>query len=812
MAEPRTAVRAPFDPPAAPREAAAARPHESPAQARDLWPLAVAILLLAVVLRTVALERLPLFVDETTHIFRARWVLDGDVFNALRDQKWLYTVVLAAFTPTGPESVWIARVVSALSSVVTVAGAIALGRQLTGLAGSRTAAQRVGLTAGLIYAVLPMAVFHERQALVDPLLGAFVALATLGMVRLARRPSWVWALFLWGTLAGAYLTKASALPWLALPFIAAMLFAHPKDRRRALGFAGGAVALTIGLVWAILQVARAHQDGVWDSHQIAASNTLLSNLSSPETQAILIQNLRDGLDAMLRYVGVIPLGFALLGAVWAIRGEHRRALLFLAFPAVAFLGVPIVLRPVTVRGYMPPRYFLPNALPLAVLAALSLDILVQRLWNGHRQHARWTMGLALVGVLLPSLWFADVLIRTPSQAFFTRVDRDQYLNLYHQDATQDIAGELREVWKAADGADLDVLATDEELRALGAYLGPRVGETKLLDRTDENAHTLAGWLVDDDLVYVVQPQILAEIFGPRDDTLTETYGTYGTLNLARVTGTQDELATEIYDLLAQDPALTGADADATAAELAADSETGRVIVFPGNHAAGLEDAQGVDLALADPRTWPVQEEQAGVMLGTLLPAADNAVVDVVTINEDRTDPANAFGLALQHTLYRTGLASWHGLFHRQRFVTGPADPTLRRRQSQFGGVVQLAGARIVDEEASPGSAVRIAVAWRATAPPDQPLNVFVHAIGVDGQLQAQHDSVPGGGLLPISSWEPGRLVADRFAIPLPEEIPPGEYEVRIGIYNPNTGQRLAVTGSDAIGVDYAVLGSFTVTE
>ena len=56
----------------------------------------------------------------------------------------------------------------------------------------------------------------------------------------------------------------------------------------------------------------------------------------------------------------------------------------------------------------------------------------------------------------------------------------------------------------------------------------------------------------------------------------------------------------------------------------------------------------------------------------------------------------------------------------------------------------------------------------------------------------------------------GQIVTDRFSLPLPEDLPPGDYRVRIGVYSAESGQRLPVTATGAlsaelIGPDYVML-------
>lgn len=94
-----------------------------------------------------------------------------------------------------------------------------------------------------------------------------------------------------------------------------------------------------------------------------------------------------------------------------------------------------------------------------------------------------------------------------------------------------------------------------------------------------------------------------------------------------------------------------------------------------------------------------------------------------------------------------------------------------------------------------GETVSVTLTWRATGTPDADYTVFVHLVGEDGKLIAQHDDFPAAGAYPTSWWLPGDVLQDRHVLS-PEEIPQTPMYVRVGLYERETGQRLPVYTAD----------------
>lgn len=99
-----------------------------------------------------------------------------------------------------------------------------------------------------------------------------------------------------------------------------------------------------------------------------------------------------------------------------------------------------------------------------------------------------------------------------------------------------------------------------------------------------------------------------------------------------------------------------------------------------------------------------------------------------------------------------------------------------------------------------GAVLPVALTWLAEAPVRTDYKVFVHALAPDGQLVAQHDAMPLNDLRPMTQWRAGEPVYDPHGLALPPTYR-GALTVVIGLYDPNTGERLRTrSGADALAL------------
>lgn len=99
------------------------------------------------------------------------------------------------------------------------------------------------------------------------------------------------------------------------------------------------------------------------------------------------------------------------------------------------------------------------------------------------------------------------------------------------------------------------------------------------------------------------------------------------------------------------------------------------------------------------------------------------------------------------------------------------------------GFVRLEAAAVTP--ARPGETAVVALTWLAAGAPE-PVTAFVHLVGPDGRLIAQHDGPLAGPYTPAARWLPGELLPDEHPIPLPPDLTPGSYLLKAGLYRPGS--------------------------
>lgn len=105
----------------------------------------------------------------------------------------------------------------------------------------------------------------------------------------------------------------------------------------------------------------------------------------------------------------------------------------------------------------------------------------------------------------------------------------------------------------------------------------------------------------------------------------------------------------------------------------------------------------------------------------------------------------------------------------------------------FGNEIALVGYDLAQTSAS----LELSLFWHALQSPTQSYKMFVHIVDeASGQVVAQQDYVPQNWQYPTNFWQAGEYITDHLSFDL-TAVPSGNYHVQVGIYQPDTGNRLS---------------------
>lgn len=91
---------------------------------------------------------------------------------------------------------------------------------------------------------------------------------------------------------------------------------------------------------------------------------------------------------------------------------------------------------------------------------------------------------------------------------------------------------------------------------------------------------------------------------------------------------------------------------------------------------------------------------------------------------------------------------------------------------------------------SAGEIVPLRFTFQALRPVQGNYKIFIHLVDAQGRVIAQRDYTPVEGIRPTNLWEPKEWIYDQPGILIPPGTPPGTYALWMGMYDPQTGDRL----------------------
>ena len=114
-------------------------------------------------------------------------------------------------------------------------------------------------------------------------------------------------------------------------------------------------------------------------------------------------------------------------------------------------------------------------------------------------------------------------------------------------------------------------------------------------------------------------------------------------------------------------------------------------------------------------------------------------------------------------------------------------------------LAELVGATFAPPLVTPGDSTRVVLVFRAIKPATDDWQVFVHVEDAEGRgdrLNADH-----AFRQPTSSWRPGQIVQDEFALTLPPGFKARAVNVYVGLWLPSNNARMKVRNPEVVRTD-----------
>jgi hypothetical protein len=205
-----------------------------------------------------------------------------------------------------------------------------------------------------------------------------------------------------------------------------------------------------------------------------------------------------------------------------------------------------------------------------------------------------------------------------------------------------------------------------------------------------------------------------------------------------------------------------------------------------------------------PRRRPLDEMET---LAELQAIADNASkIYAVYWATQQADPSGLIESWLDTHLFKA-TDQWYGNVRLVSYASPHASAKLPLTpvDYQLGPHIRLIGSALSTSQITPGDILQVALSWETDAPfrPAENYTVFTQVLDQASHLVGQRDALP---LTPAPEWPVNEPMADAHGIFIEPGTPPGSYRLIVGLYDSQTGQRLAVQG----GQDFVELGQVEV--
>ena len=145
--------------------------------------------------------------------------------------------------------------------------------------------------------------------------------------------------------------------------------------------------------------------------------------------------------------------------------------------------------------------------------------------------------------------------------------------------------------------------------------------------------------------------------------------------------------------------------------------------------------------------------------------------------------------------YHTVVSEWANPHTRLYLFSAPDDLVKAETGANFGDRLRLVGSALNREPVrADGGIVNADLQWQLVSDLQEPYYVGLRLTDDSNYTWAQRSAEPWAGLKPFSTWPIGEVIHDTQGLLLPADIPPGQYQVKAGVYRRSDGRGLDIIG------------------
>jgi hypothetical protein len=114
----------------------------------------------------------------------------------------------------------------------------------------------------------------------------------------------------------------------------------------------------------------------------------------------------------------------------------------------------------------------------------------------------------------------------------------------------------------------------------------------------------------------------------------------------------------------------------------------------------------------------------------------------------------------------------------------------------FGDKIALAGYDVSTRVIRPGETLSVTLYWQASSQLPVDYSVFMHLTSTGGEIPVKNDGFPYTSPRRTRRWVPGQVMQEVRSLAIPGYVLPGLYDIDMGIFSVDTGDRLPLIAPD----------------